>query len=193
MKHRFLTLLVLLAGLSFASAAHAAETFKVDPIHSNLLFRIKHKNAGYFYGRFNNPTGTFTLDDQDQAKSSFSIEAQAKNVDTAMPKRDDHLRSSDFFNAEQFPTIAFKSTSVKKVDERHYEVSGTLTMHGETRPVTVKLEQVGKVEDGRAGTRTGLHGTFEIKRSDFGITFMPDALGDEVQITVAIQGTTGGR
>ena len=184
---------LLLAVLVCGGAAQAAETYKVDPVHSMLLFRIRHLDAGYVYGRFNGPTGTFTLDAQDPAKSSFNVEVPAKNIDTANPKRDDHLRSPDFFNAEQFPTLTFKSTSVKKVDDKHYEVSGDLTVHGQTKPITVKLEQVGQVQDRRGGTRTGFHGIFEIKRSDFGITFMPEGLGENVQIIVAFEGVSANR
>ena len=97
----------------------AADNYKVDPVHSTSAFRIKHAGAPPFWGRFNEPNGTFMLDEADPTKSTFTIELKADNVDTANAKRDAHLKSPDFFNAKQYPAITFKSTSVKKGEGQH--------------------------------------------------------------------------
>src|SRR3954463_2260770 len=98
-------LLVLSFGMSVAAAT---ETYKADPVHSTSVFRIKHANAAYFWGRFNEPAGTFTIDDADVTKSTFNVELSADKIDTYNDKRDAHLKSPDFFNAKQYPKITFK-------------------------------------------------------------------------------------
>src|SRR3954452_2238822 len=113
---------------TFAPAlARAADNFKIDPIHATVIYRVSHLNVGNAYGRFNEPTGMVTLDKDDASKSSFTFEVQTSKVDTANPKRDQHLQSPDFFDAKQFPTITFKSTGVKLCGDNKYEVAGDLT------------------------------------------------------------------
>lgn len=177
--------LVAVVGMT-AGVARAADTYKVDPVHSTMVFRITHFNTAPFYGRFNAPTGSFALDEQGGA---FEISVPAANVDTANAKRDDHLRGPDFFNAKQFANITFKSTNVKKVDDRNYEVAGDLTLHGVTKPITVKVEKTGEGKDPRGVQRAGAHAQFTIKRSDFGMDYMQGGLGDEVTLMVGLEGT----
>src|SRR5258706_12580480 len=100
-------------------------------------------DVGHVYGRFTEPNCSATSDDPDSSKSSFTLELQTQKVDTGIQKRDDHLKSPDFFNAKQFPTIKFASTSVKKTD-KGYEVTGDLTLHGVTKPATFTIEQTGQ-------------------------------------------------
>src|SRR5438477_985714 len=158
-----LPLILLTCTFSFA----AGTTYKVDPVHSFVIFRIKHMDIGHVYGRFNEPNGTITIDDADPSKSSFTLELQVQKVDTGIQKRDDHLRSTDFFNAKQFPTIKFASKEVKKTD-KGYEVIGDLTLHGVTKSITINIEQTGQ---GSMGPRQliGFETTVELKRSDFGM------------------------
>src|SRR3954471_2674673 len=112
MRH-FARLLSVAALLVLAAQSRAADTYKVDPVHSATVFRIQHANLGYVWGRINDPGGTFALDAADPTKSVFSLELQVANVDTHNDKRDAHLKSPDFFNAKQYPTITFKSKSAK--------------------------------------------------------------------------------
>ena len=176
---------VLLGMIS--SAARAADNYKLDPVHSVVVFRIKHSNASYFWGRFNAPNGAFTLDESDPTKSTFAIDIQAANVDTGNPQRDTHLKSPDFFNARQYPAIKFKSTSVKKAaDGNKLEVTGDVTMHGQTKPVTAIVELTGK-GDMRGQQRAGVEATIELKMSDFGMKQNP-GLGDEVRIIAGVAG-----
>ena len=172
-----------------ASPAFAApETYKVDPVHSTSVFRIKHANIAPFWGRFNEPTGSFVLDDADPSKSSFTIELSAEKVDSANAKRDAHLKSPDFFNAKQYPRITFKSTSVKKGEgENVLAVTGELTMHGVTKQVTVPVEITGK-GDFMGTPRAGVEATLNVKMSDFEIKGMPGALSDDVRVIVALEG-----
>jgi polyisoprenoid-binding protein YceI len=181
----------ILLGLAWpgaSSPARAAETYKVDPLHSSLLFRVKHLNVGHIYGRFTEFSGSFTFDDKDPAACSLSMEVNVDSLDSAVAKRDQHLKGPDFFNVKQFPTMSFKSSKMKAVDARTYEVTGDLTLHGVTRPVTVQLERIGTGKGMGGETRTGFETTFTIKRSDFGMKYMIPAIGDEVKVIVAVEG-----
>ncbi|HWG46192.1 MAG TPA: YceI family protein [Gemmataceae bacterium] len=188
----FLVWSVLSAGLSLlasASTARAADTFTVDPVHSSMLFRVKHLNAGHIYGRFNQYSGSFAFDDKNPADCKLEMEVKIDSIDSANGDRDKHLKGPDFFNAKEFPTMTFKATRMKASDEKNYEVTGDLTIHGVTKPVTVKLERIGTVRDLKSGKpRTGWETTFTINRSDFGMKGLVPAISDEVRIIVAIEG-----
>lgn len=192
MQHRIRRIPVVALGLALAvgvvSAATAAETYAIDPVHSAFLYRVKHLGASYSYGRFNESAGSFTIDPDDPAKSSVSITIKAASIDTANEARDKHLRSPDFFNVVEFPEITFKSTSIKKLEGNTYEVTGELTILGVTKTVASRAEFVGKGKGMRGEERAGFDGSFTIKRSDFGMTYMPEAIGDEVTILWGIEG-----
>lgn len=170
-----------------ATVAPVAETYEIDPIHSFALFKIKHLNLGYVWGRINGPTGTFQIDEADPSRSSVSIELQSENVDTHVAKRDQHLKSPDFFNAKEFPTITFKSRSVKKTGET-FAIAGSFTLLGTSKDITVHLTRVGVGGDPSSGIRMGFDGTFTIKRSEFGMRTMLDTIGDDVQIHISFEG-----
>ena len=172
-----------------ATNAQATETYKVDPVHTTAIFRIKHLGVTYFYGRFNETTGSFTLNTEEPSEMVFDVQIKTESVDTNATGRNNHLKSPDFFNAKQFPTISFKSKSVQSSGENMYTVSGDLTLHGVTKPVTVEMEFVGQGDRGaRFGYQAGFDVTFKIKRSDFGMDFMQGMLGDEVTIMVGLEG-----
>ncbi len=170
------------------SGTAVADTYKVDGVHSSVVFRVKHMNVSYFYGRFNEVSGRFTFDDSEPANSSFEITVKTKSIDTRSKKREKHLKSPDFFHVKQFPTIEFKSTAVKKTGDDTFEVTGDLTLHGETRPITVTVERVGVGPGRRGGSIAGFETVFNIKRSDFGMNFMVGPLGDDVRLMVGIEG-----
>jgi polyisoprenoid-binding protein YceI len=191
MRH-FARIVSLVALLSLSVQSRAADNYKVDPVHSSVNFRIAHANIGYVHGRINDPSGSFMLDEADPRKSAFNVEVQVANVDTHNEKRDAHLKSPDFFNAKQYPTITFKSTSVKKgSSDKVLDVTGDLTLHGVTKSITVPVELTGKGQFPPGSYRAGVETTFTIKRTDFdikGIPAMPTAVGDEVRLTVALEG-----
>jgi polyisoprenoid-binding protein YceI len=181
------TLLATLTLALFTLPAVAGETYRVDPVHSVVLYRIHHANAGQNWGRFNDPTGTFTLDDADPAKSTIEVEVKVDNLDTHNAQRDGHLKSPDFFNAKQFPTITFKSTGVKKGPAANtLDVTGDLTMHGTTKSITIPVEVLGK-GNLMDQARVGVEAVFTVKMSEFGFKGNP-GVGDEVKLFVALEG-----
>ena len=175
---------ILLSGAVPAAAA----TYLLDPAHTYILFRVKHLDIGYSYGRFNGPEGVIEWDDAAPEKSRVEMSVSAGNVDTEVDKRDQHLRSADFFNVDQHKMITFKSTSVKKTGDTTFDVTGDLTFLGKTRPVTVAVQQTGAGKDPWGKYRTGFETTFTIKRSEWGMNFMLNGVSDEVNVTVSTEG-----
>ncbi len=186
MKRSFIVMLAAVVAATGLSAF--AANYDVDPVHTTLIYRIKHLQSSYSYGRFNMPTGTFTYDAAAPEQSTFSMTINVDNIDSGNPQRDGHLKSPDFFNAKQFPTITFKSTSVKKSGEDKFDVTGDLTMHGVTKSITVPLTLVGSGKGMAGETRTGFEGVVEFKRSDYGISGLMQAVGDDVRLIVSIEG-----
>lgn len=181
---------ILLASvlIPFSFSLSMAETYKLDPDHVSVVFRVKHLGVTYVFGHFNGPTGSFTFDEAAPANHSIQMQVKAANIHTGVEKRDKHLRSPDFFNAAEFPLVTFKSTSIKKIDNDSFEVSGDLTLLGKTRPITAKARQTGSGKDPWGGYRRGFEATFTIKRSDFGMDFMLGGVSDEVELTVSVEG-----
>lgn len=171
-----------------AAAAAQADEYKVDAVHSSAIFRIKHMNVSYSYGRFNDIGGTIKWDDQKLADSSLKVEVKVASIDTADAKRDAHLKNADFFDADKYPTITFQSKSIKKTSDNKYDVVGELTLHGVTKPLTVSLEKVGAGSDPWGGNRAGFETTFTIKRSEYGMDKMLNGVGDEVRMIVSLEG-----
>jgi polyisoprenoid-binding protein YceI len=183
--------LVAAALVLSAAAGVRAETFTVDPVHSSVVFRIKHSNTAYFYGRVTAPEGTIEYDAAKPEASTFSFTLKAANFDTANAQRDTHIKSQSFLNAAEYPTLTFKSTGVKKGEGDKLEVTGDITIHGVKKSITVPVEKTGEaVMQGRA--LVGFEGVFTIKRSEFGITEMANALGDEVRIIVSFEARKAG-
>jgi polyisoprenoid-binding protein YceI len=181
--------LVVGAAMSLVPGLALADNYAVDGAHSFVNFRIKHMGVSYAYGRFDDLSGTFMLDESSGAGMTFDMAIKAASVDTGNPKRDEHLKGPDFFNVKEFPSITFKSKQVRRNGEKGFEVGGDLELHGVVRAVNVRLERVGSGKDPWGGFRTGFEGSFVIKRSDFGMAFGQDGmLGDEVTIYVAFEG-----
>ena len=179
--------LSVVAFLAFVTPTRAADNYKVDPVHSSVIFRIQHAGVSYFYGRFNDKEGTISVDEADPTKDTFDVSIKADSLDTASPARDKHVKSADFFSVQEFPTIQFKSKSVKSAGDKKLDVTGDLTLHGTTKEITVTLEQTGMADIPRMGKRVGFEGTFTIKRSDYGMNKMLDMLGDEIKLMVSIE------
>ena len=175
--------------LALAATASAAP-YEVDPVHSTVLFKIQHLGTSWVYGRFNDFTGAIEVDAAKPEAYSLSFEVKVESIDTANAKRDQHLKSPDFFNAKEFPVIAFKSTKVTASGKDAADVTGDLTLHGVTKPVTAKVVKVGEGKHPKSGAEmAGFEATFVIKRSDFGMSNMvgPAGAGDEVFLTVAVE------
>jgi polyisoprenoid-binding protein YceI len=177
---------MLLWGISAAMPA-SAQTYHIDPVHSSLLFRVKHMDTAYVYGMFTSMKGTVVVDEANPARSSINIEVDANSVYTHNEQRDNHLRSPDFFNTRQFPTITFKSTQVRRINANTVQVRGDLTIRGVTRPITANVTLTGKGKNPQGKDIIGFETTFTIRRSEFGIRYGLPGLGDEVQVTLSIE------
>lgn len=188
MKTTFFCLLMLIGMAGMFQLADAADTYEVDASHSMIIFRAKHMGVSYNYGRFNEFSGNLAVDETDAANSMIELEVKAASVDTGNEKRDQHLRSPDFFNAKQFPVITFKSTEVKKVDEDTLEVTGDLELHGVKKSVTVEVAITGKGKNQQGTALIGFETTFTIKRSEFGMDYGIGAVSDDIRITVSVEG-----
>lgn len=184
LRHLLLPAIALIVGLG---QAHAADSYDVDKGHAFASFRVQHATIGFSYGRFNDVGGAITWDNANPAAGSVNIVIQADSVDTGIVKRDQHLKSPDFFDAKQFATLSFKSTAIKGVDAKNYEVTGDLTIHNVTKSVTVKIAKTGEGDTVFKDYRVGFETVFTIKRSDFGMTNVPSA-GDEVTLTLSVEG-----
>ncbi|MBV9491815.1 MAG: YceI family protein [Verrucomicrobia bacterium] len=181
-------LLVALLGASGLFNARGADAYQIDPVHSSVLFKVRHLNVADFYGRFNEVSGTITLDNADPGNDVIDVEIKTDSLDTHNDKRNQHLKSPDFFNAKQFPTITFKSTKVEKAGDDTYKVTGNLTLHGVTKPLTAEFKKTGEGKGMQNEYRAGGTTEFTIKRSDFGMNFMPNVAGDDVGLILSLEG-----
>jgi polyisoprenoid-binding protein YceI len=172
---------------SLGMAVHAADTFKIDPVHSSVVFSVMYLGVSNFYGRFNDVSGTVVLDKADPSKSSVELTIPVESVDTHNEKRDQVLRSPDFFNAKQFPVMTFKSKQVESSGDT-YKVTGDFTLHGVTKPLTLEIKKGGEGKGMEGEIRGGGETHFTIKRSDYGMNFMQGQLGDEINIVVSLNG-----
>ncbi|CAE7640562.1 unnamed protein product [Symbiodinium necroappetens] len=161
-------------------------------VHSGVFFKIRHMGVSNFMGRFNEVDGSFNLDWDNPSASFMDMTVVAGSVDSNNAKRDDHLKSPDFFNAKQFPTMTFEGTSFTAVDAETMNITGNLTYLGQTKPVTITANLV-EVGDTRQGYKMGVDATFSFKRTDFGDAkyIAEGGLGDEVEIMAFLAGVRG--
>jgi len=170
-----------------AAPAIPEGAFEIDAVHSAVLFRIKHMDVAYFWGRFNDFSGYFRLDGAAPENSAVNITIQVGSVDTGNEGRDKHITGPEFFNITQFPTASFTSTSVRKTGENVFEVTGDFTILGTTKPLTVTINNTGEGKGRGGSTVAGMETVFEFKRSDFSLG-KPGGLGDDVRMTVSLEG-----
>ena len=181
--------LLLIIGFAGITEPMEVATYEIDTVHSMIIFRAKHNNVSYNYGRFNEFTGAITMDETDTSKSTVEFEVKAASVDTGNEKRDQHLRNSDFFSVKQFPVITFKSTKVsaKEGEEDVLEVIGDLELHGVKKSITVDVTITGRGKDRQGASLIGFESIFTIKRSEYGMTYGLEGISDDVQLTVSIE------
>jgi polyisoprenoid-binding protein YceI len=189
---------IAVVGLAMSAGVMSAQAtqWKIDPMHSEADFAIKHMSISTVHGTFRGISGTITYDPANVAKSGVEASIDVTSVDTGVAPRDKHLKSPDFFDTDKFPTMTFKSTSVHKVGD-HYDVAGDLTLHGVTKPVVLKLEDPGKAQVGMDGksVHRGFTATTTINRNDFGLSWNgtlksgDTMLGNDVRIELDIEGS----
>ena len=176
------------------AAPAAITTWKLDPAHSAAEFKVKHMMIANVKGKLTGISGTLTEHATDASLSSVDATVDVSTLNTGEPQRDGHLKSADFFETEKHPTMTFKSTSVQPKGEGEYAVTGDLTIHGVTRPVTFAVEgPTAPAKDPWGNTRIGLSATAKINRKDFGLTWNAALetggllVGEDVQITLDVQ------
>ena len=186
MRHPFRTLLAVLA--LAALPALAQDTYKIDPVHSEVSFKIRHLLAKV-NGRFTKFSGDIQVDAKDVTKSTVEVSIDAASINTDNEARDKHLRSDAFFDVAKYPTITFKSTSVKEVSKGKLEVTGDFTLHGVTKRITFPITNAGTMAGMQPGSVVGgfTDGALTINRNDYGIKTFPGALGDDVAIALNVE------
>ena len=183
---------LILVSLLAAATASAGETFKIEPSHSTIAFKVGHM-LGAAKGKFTRFSGTIEVDREHPEQSSVNVTIQAASINTAIAKRDDHLRSAEFFNVEKFPEITFKSSGVKKTGAATGDIAGQLTMHGVTRPITLHVTLQGDPQAALKNPTTRWRvTTAPIRRSQFGLAFNKSAetvsmIADEVSVDIEIE------
>jgi polyisoprenoid-binding protein YceI len=179
---RLLTTAVL--AYSLAMPAVAAETYKLDPLHTAVVWHVSHLGFSTPSGKFMNIDGTLVLDRPNLAASKVKLTIPITMMDTGVPEMDEHLKSKDFFDAANYPTATFISNTVEVAGKDTAIVHGTLTMHGVSKPVDldVRINKFG--ENGHKEPTAGFSATTTIKRSDFGITYYVPILPDEIRLEI---------
>jgi polyisoprenoid-binding protein YceI len=169
-----------------------AETYSIDPGHSEVGFTVRHMVTNV-RGRFNDFSGTVNMDPKNLPKSSVEFHVKATSIDTAVPDRDKHLRSADFFDVEKYPEITFKSESIAPAGKDKYNVTGTLTLHGVSKKVTLPVSFLGQAKDPWGGTRAGFETATTLNRKDYGISWNKALdsggvlLGEDVKVEINIE------
>lgn len=171
-----MNLKTLVAGVALAVVAtagvQAAETYVIDPTHSNVGFKVTHLMVSKVRGHFDTFEGTIQLDPSDVTKSSVEVSIDVASINTGNEDRDKHLRSPDFFDAETYPRITFKSTSVEKSGDSSYIATGNLTIRDTTRTVALPFEMSGPITDPWGNTRIGIEiEPVTIDRQDYGVSW----------------------
>jgi len=178
-------MLLILQQAVYASPATYGH-YKIDPGHTTVLFTVSYLGFSEMTGRFNSVEGNLFLDSGGASKVDVTI--QSASVDTNHKRRDKHLRSPDFFNARQFPTIHFVSSKVMLDSKGELKsVQGDLTLRGKTRSVELAITPIGAGKDPWGGYRAGFNATTVVKRSHYGMGFMPEGIGDDIKITFNIE------
>jgi len=180
---------VALAAVLPALALAEASTWNIDPSHTDASFAVKHLVISTVRGHVGKTTGTLKLDEKDLTKSSVDATVDVSTIDTRVPKRDADLKSANFFEAEKYPTMTFKSKKVQKAGNGKLKVTGDLTMKGTTKPVTLDVAYTKPITDPGGNTRRGFSATTRINRKDFGLQYskMVEAgpvVGDQVDIQI---------
>ena len=183
---------VLAAAALAASPALAADTYTFDKAHTTVLFQVRHIVTNVT-GKFKDFEGTIQIDKANPAASTVDFTIQAASIDTNEPKRDEHLRSADFFDVANNPKLTFKSTSVKPAGKDAYLVAGDLTMRGVTKPVSLNVTYLGEGKDPWGNEKVGFDVAGTLNRKDFNINWNKtlDAGGvlvaDEVKVQIAVE------
>jgi polyisoprenoid-binding protein YceI len=192
MSRKLLALAVLLAPVALADPAVAADIYTIDKNHSDVSFQIRHF-VSKVRGRFADFEGTIQIDPSKPEASSVAFTIRATSIDTNQPKRDDDLRSENFFEVAKYPEITFQSTKITPAGKDKYAVNGRLTMHGVTKEITLPVEFLGFIKDPRGNERAGFELATTLNRLDYGVQWNRalegggTLLGDDVAVTINLE------
>jgi len=190
--NRITSTLAALALLALPVLAQAA-TYNIDPEHSYTGFKVRHLMVSNVKGSFGKVQGTVVIDDQDITKSTVNVTIDTSSIDTGVAKRDNHLRSPDFFDTAKYPTMTFVSSKVAR-NGNGLKVTGNLTLHGVTRPVVLDVEgPSAESKDPWGNYRRGASATGTLNRKDFGLVWNKAletggvAVGEEVHLIIEVE------
>lgn len=190
---RIITTIVTIIAVSLPVFA-SASTWTIDPDHSNIGFKVRHLMVSNVKGSFDKHTGTVEINDKDITKSKVEVSIDTNSINTNVQKRDEHLRSADFFDVAKYPAMTFVSKKVATAGKDKLKVTGDLTLHGVTKEVVLDVEGPSKEsKDPYGNVRRGASATTKINRKDFGLVWNKAletggvAVGEEVTITLEIE------
>jgi polyisoprenoid-binding protein YceI len=190
---RFITSLSTILALALPALAFSA-TWTIDPDHSNVGFKVRHLMVSNVKGSFEKHSGTVEINDKDITKSKVEVSIDTNSINTNVAKRDEHLRSADFFDVAKHPTMTFVSKKVAKAGKVKLKVTGDLTLHGVTKEVVLDVAELSKEsKDPWGNIRRGATATTKINRKDFGLVWNKAletggvAVGEEILITLEIE------
>jgi polyisoprenoid-binding protein YceI len=165
----------------------------IDTAHSSVQFSVRHMMISKVRGQFEKFEGTITLDEQNPANSTVDVKIEAASINTQNTDRDNHLRSPDFFNADEFPYLTFKSTKVEQIDDANAKLHGDLTIRDVTKPVVLDVEYAGQAKSPWGTTSAGFSGTTKISRQEWGLNWNAALetggwlVGDEITINIELE------
>lgn len=178
--------------MTTAAATKTTTTYSIDKAHSEATFQVRHLITKV-RGRFSDFEGTIEFDQQQPERSSVNVTIQAASIDTNERDRDTHLKSADFFDAEKFPTLTFRSTAITPKGDERFAVTGDLSIHGVTKPVTFDVTYLGKAKDPWGNERVAFEAEATINRKEYGLNWNATLetggflVGDEVKISLSVQ------
>ena len=184
---------VVITGKFTGIAQEAKMSWKIDPVHSQVQFTVRHMMISNVRGRFENFTGTVHFDEQDPTHSQVEVQIETASINTKEPNRDTHLKSPDFFNAEAHPYLTFKSKRVKKVDAARGQIIGDLTIRDITKEVVLDVEYAGQAKSPYGTVSAGFSAQTKINRKDWGLNWNVALetggwlVGDEVTINLELE------
>ncbi|MCF8479125.1 MAG: YceI family protein [Rhodospirillum sp.] len=181
--------LAFIASLTTTPALADVESYAIDKDHTSIVFNVNHMGFSTFVGEFTDFDGAISFDREDPSKSSVDFTIDLKSVETNVPKLDEHLQSPDFFDVGQFPSATFKSTAIEVTAANTAKITGDLSLHGVTKPVTlnVTLNKADKHPFFDAYV-AGFTGSATVTRTDFGINTYAPAVGEQVEILINLEG-----
>ena len=187
MKRRVLSLLVV--ALFTAAAWAQGSEWQIDPAHTTVAFTVRHMGISNVHGRFTKVSGSAVVNDNDPSKDSVNATIDATSIDTGVEMRDNDLKSANYFDVAQFPTITFKSKSVSKSGDGKLKIVGDLSIHGVTKEVTLDVDGPSAPAKMGPNLKRGLSATTSVNRKDFGVgAKTPSAMvGEDIKIELDVE------